>query len=95
MGTLGYVNNAYLNSATGEYTHTPIEGVPFDAIDPSAFSWDVSSKIRMLVAILYLVAGIMQFIGLGLVYNLDKKTLEQMNEELDARHAATEVAENA
>ncbi len=95
MGTLGYVNNAYLNSATGEYTHTPIEGVPFDAIDPSAFSWDVSSKIRLLVAILYLVAGIMQFIGLGLVYNLDKKTLEQMNEELDARHATADVTENA
>ena len=95
MGTLGYVNNAYLNSATGEYTHTPIEGVPFDAIDPSAFSWDVSSKIRMLVAILYLVAGIMQFVGLGLVYNLDKKTLEQMNEELDARHTKADVTENA
>ena len=95
MGTLGYVNNAYLNSATGEYTHTPIEGVPFDAIDPSAFSWDVASKIRLLVAILYLVAGIMQFIGLGLVYNLDKKTLEQMNEELDARHSTADVTENA
>lgn len=82
MGTLGYKNNAYLNSATGEYTHTLIEGVPFDAIDPSAFSWDVSSKIRMLVAILYLVAGIMQLIGLGLIYNLDKKTLAKMSSEL-------------
>ena len=95
MGTLGYVNNAYLDPATGEYSHTFIEGIPFDAIDPSAFAWDVSSKIRMLVAILYLVAGVMQFIGLGLVYNLDKKTLAQMNEELDARHAEAEVAENA
>ena len=94
MTTLGYVNNAYMLE-DGTYSHTLIEGIPFDAIDPSAFSWDVSSKIRMLVAILYLVAGIMQFIGLGLVYNLDKKTLEQMNEELDARHAAAEVAENA
>ena len=28
------------------------------------------------------------FIGLGLVYNLDKKALAQMNEELDARRAA-------
>ena len=41
----------------------------------------------MLVAILYLVAGVMLFIGLGLVYNLDKKTLEKMNNELAERRA--------
>ena len=41
----------------------------------------------MLVAILYLVAGIFQFIGLGLVYNLDKKTLETMNKELEERRS--------
>ncbi len=87
MGTLGYVNNAYLLD-DGTYSHTLIAGIPFDAIDPSAFAWDVSSKIRMLVAILYLVAGIMQFIGLGLVYNLDKKTLEKMNTELAERRNA-------
>lgn len=93
MTTLGYVNNAYIDEA-GNYIHEAIPGVPFDAIDPAAFPWDVSSKIRLLVAILYLVAGIMQFIGLGLVYNLDKKTLEQMNTELDARKAseATPIA---
>ena len=87
MGTMGYVNNAYMLE-DGTYSHTLIEGIPFDSIDPSAFSWDVSSKIRMLVAILYLVAGIMQFVGLGLIYNLDKKKLGQMTEELAARHAA-------
>ena len=41
-----------------------------------------------LVGVLYLVAGIFVFVGLGLVYNLDKKTLAQMNEELEARKAA-------
>ena len=36
----------------------------------------------------------MQFVGLGLVYNLDKKTLAKMNEDLEARHAGNaEVAE--
>ena len=30
----------------------------------------------------------MLFVGLGLVYNLDKKTLNQMTEELAARKAA-------
>ena len=99
MTTMGYVNNAYPNTdpATMEkipYLHEPMfdaagKFIEYTAIDPSAFAWDVSSKIRMLVAILYLVAGIMQFVGLGLVYNLDKKTLNQMNEELEARHTAT------
>ena len=39
-----------------------------------------------LVAGLYLFSAVVQFIGLALVYNLDKKTLATMNEELAARH---------
>ncbi len=35
-----------------------------------------------LVAGLYMVSAVLQFIGLALVYNLDKKTLEQMNKDL-------------
>ena len=38
-----------------------------------------------LVAGLYLFSAVLQFIGLALVYNLDKKTLETMNAELAAR----------
>ncbi len=75
MVPMGYVNNDKM-----------VDGV-FTAINPALFSWDVSTKIRMLVAILYLVAGIMQFIGLALVYNLDKKTLAKMNEDLEKRRA--------
>ncbi len=75
MVPMGYVNNDKM-----------VDGV-FTAINPALFSWDVSVKIRTLVAILYLVAGIMQFIGLALVYNLDKKTLNQMNAELAERRA--------
>ncbi|MBQ8432681.1 MAG: MFS transporter [Clostridia bacterium] len=41
-----------------------------------------------LVAGLYMFSAIMQFIGLAVIYNLDKKTLNQMNEELAARHAS-------
>ncbi len=40
-----------------------------------------------LVAGLYLFSAIVQFIGLGVVYNLDKKTLTQMNTELALRRA--------
>jgi len=41
-----------------------------------------------LVAGLYLFSAVMQFIGLALIYNLDKKTVAQMNQELSARHSA-------
>ncbi|MBP1580780.1 MAG: MFS transporter [Oscillospiraceae bacterium] len=47
---------------------------------------EVATNMRYLVSYLYLFAGVMQFVGLGLVYNLDKKTLGKMNAELAARH---------
>ena len=46
-----------------------------------------------LVAGLYLFSAVCQFVGIGLIYNLDKKTLAQMNEDLDARHTSNEVVE--
>ena len=49
--------------------------------------FSVALNMRYLVAALYLVSALMQFIGLGLVYNLDKKALGQMNAELADRHA--------
>ena len=53
----------------------------------------VSLNLRYLVAGLFLFSALMQFIGLALIYNLDKKTLETMNAELEARHLASEPAE--
>ena len=47
---------------------------------------EVALRMRYLVAALYTLAAAMQFIGLGLIYNLDKKTTAQMTAELDARH---------
>ncbi len=78
MGTMGYVNNAI----------DPKTGAEF--IDVTKIAWENALQIRGLVGVLYLVAGIFLFVGLGLVYNLDKKTLAQMNEELDARNAQAE-----
>ncbi len=54
--------------------------------------WEVAINMRYLVAGTFLFSAILQFIGLGLVYNLDKKTLEQMNTEL-GRNVETEVVE--
>jgi len=49
---------------------------------------EVALRMRYLVGILYTVAAAFQVIGLGMVYNLDKKNLTKMNDELAARHAA-------
>ncbi len=44
--------------------------------------WEVAVRMRYLVAGTYLFSALLQFIGLGLVYNLDKKTLAKMNADL-------------
>ena len=75
MQTMGYVNNAI----------DPKTGAEF--IDVTLLSWDFAVELRGLVAVLYMIAGVMMFVGLGLVYNLDKKTLAKMTSELNARHA--------
>ncbi len=77
MQSIGYVNNSAPDAA-GNFT----------AIDVNLLSWEFALELRTLVAILYMVAAVMMFIGLGLVYNLDKKTLEKMNTELAERHTA-------
>ena len=50
--------------------------------------WEVAVRMRYLVAATFLVSALLQFIGLGLIYNLDKKTMAKMNEELEARRIA-------
>ena len=76
MASLGYVNNAI----------DPVTGA--EMIDVTLLSWDVAVNLRTLVAALFLVSAVLQFIGLALVYNLDKKTLETMNAELAERRQA-------
>ncbi len=53
--------------------------------------WEVAVNMRYLVAATYMFSAILQFIGLGLVYNLDKKTLEKMNEELGRNTEDTQI----
>ena len=47
-------------------------------------TFEVALRMRYLVAALYLVSAVLQFVGLAIVYNLDKKTLAAMQKELDA-----------
>jgi len=51
---------------------------------------ETSHNMCWLVAALYLFSAVLQFVGIGLIYNLDKKTLAKMNEELEARKAKEE-----
>ena len=53
--------------------------------------WDVAIRMRYLVAATYLFSAILQFIGLALVYNLDKKTLAKMNAALGRDVEADDV----
>ncbi len=55
-------------------------------------SFETSHNMCWLVAGLYLFSAIVQFIGIAFVYNLDKKTLEQMNADLEAKHAKETAA---
>ncbi len=53
-------------------------------------SAETAHNMCWLVAGLYLFSAVLQFIGLALVYNLDKKTLTQMNKELGREETADE-----
>ena len=57
--------------------------------------WEVAINMRYLVAGTYMFSAILQFIGLGLVYNLDKKTLDLMNKELGRDENSDNDIENS
>ena len=76
MAGNGYVNNS-----------NPDANGVFQSIDVTLLGWDFAVWCRGLIAILFLVAGAMMFIGLGLVYNLDKKTLAKMEADLEERRS--------
>ncbi|MBQ9849594.1 MAG: MFS transporter [Clostridia bacterium] len=56
-------------------------------------SFETSHNMCWLVAGLYLFSAVVQFIGIAFVYNLDKKTLAQMNADLEAKHSKETVTE--
>jgi GPH family glycoside/pentoside/hexuronide:cation symporter len=78
MGFYGYVEND-----VNEYGEA--------IINIELLSFDVGLNMRWLVAILFLVSALLQFIGLALVYNLDKKTLAKMNADLGRDVEADDV----
>ena len=53
---------------------------------------ETAASLCWLVAGLYLFSAICQFVGVALVYNIDKKTLETMNKELEERRSVSATA---
>ena len=56
-------------------------------------AWNVAINMRYIVAATYMVSALMQFIGLALIYNLDKKTLAKMNAALGKPETASATEE--
>ncbi len=54
-------------------------------------SFETSHNMCWLVAGLYLFSAVVQFVGVALIYNLDKKTVDKMNAELSAKHSNASV----
>lgn len=48
----------------------------------------VALNMRYLTPTMYLIGGILSLVSYGLIYNLDRKTLNTMKGDLEARHAA-------
>ena len=70
--------------------------VAFDYVgtDEGNQAWQVAINMRYIVAATYLLSAIMQFVGLALIYNLDKKTLARMNKELGRAEEADALPTN-
>lgn len=59
----------------------------YDAALKAAQPMEVATTMRYVTAAFYVFSGLVQFIGLVLVYNLDTKTLAKIQEDLAARKA--------
>ncbi len=73
---------------------TPLIGYD-SALGTIGQSAETAGKLCWLVAALYTFSAVCQFVGVALIYNIDRKTLATMKAELAERHAAEAVAEEA
>ena len=63
---------------------TPLIGY-VSALGTIGQSAETASRLCWLVAALYMLSAVCQFVGVAVIYNIDKKTLAQMTEDLAAR----------
>jgi len=62
--------------------------VGYDAALGAAQPMEVATNLKTLVIVMNTLTQVGQLIAIALVYNLDKKTLATMQEELEERRAA-------
>ena len=55
-------------------------------------SAQTAENLCWLVAALYMLSAVCQFVGVAIIYNIDRKTLNKMTDELNERRAAIEEA---
>lgn len=60
----------------------------YDANLKAAQTAQTALNMRYQTAVFYVISGVLQFVGLVLIYNLDTKTLNKMNADLAERRAA-------
>ena len=65
---------------------TPLIGY-VESLGTIGQSAETAGKLCWLVAALYMFSAVCQFVGVALVYNIDKKTLAQMTQDLAERKA--------
>lgn len=65
----------------------------YNGAEGAAQTTQTALNMRYLIPGLYLFSGVMMLLGLGLVYNLNTKTLKTMQTELAARRNNNEVTE--
>ena len=65
---------------------TPLIGY-VSALGTIGQSAETAGRLCWLVAALYTFSAVCQFIGVAVIYNIDKKTLAKMHEDLEARRA--------
>ena len=87
-GTIYAIHSFFRKLAQGVFPSIGLmvaTGLGYVAANQANQTPEVALKMRYLVAVMYLIAALVQFISIKFVFNLDKKTLAQMTEELNAR----------
>lgn len=87
-GTLYAIHSFFRKLAQGVFPSIGLmiaAGLGYVAILGPDQSMEVASRMRYLVGVMYLIAAVVQFVGVKFVFNLDKKTVAQMTAELKAR----------
>lgn len=88
MGLLGYVNEPIINPETGLQAVDEAGKLLFQVLDPNVPN--AAANMRWLVAALYAFSAVIMFISLAVIYNLDKKTVKIMNDELEIMRGEAE-----